>query len=91
MVKGAVDVGFEINRREKLVLRFANKIIIGAYNCAFNKKTLFLYKCKTDVYGLQIRKDEWQMLMADFGPISEYFIKSTTKEYMEKIKVKCLQ
>ena len=52
VTKGNVDVGFEINRKEKMVLRFSNRIIIGAYNCAENKKTLFLYKCKTDVFGL---------------------------------------
>ena len=50
--KGTVNVGFEINRKEKMVLRFSNRIIIGAYNCAENKKTLFLYKCKTDIFGL---------------------------------------
>lgn len=54
--KGFIEVGFEINRQKKFVIRFANKVIIGAYNCSVNKKTLFVYKCKTDVQGYMLRK-----------------------------------
>lgn len=71
--KGKVDVGFEINRIQKFVLRFANKVIIGGYNCTFNKKTLFVYKSKTDVSGYMLRKQIWLQLMNEYGQISEYF------------------
>lgn len=37
--KGIIDIGFEINRRPKYVLRMNKKTIIGAYNCFENKKT----------------------------------------------------
>ena len=43
--KGIIDVGFEINRVPKFVLRMNKGTIIGAYNCFENKKTLFIYRC----------------------------------------------
>lgn len=57
--KGVVEVGFEINRRQKFVIRFQNKVIIGGFNCSNNKPTLFLYKCKTNVSGFMLRKPVW--------------------------------
>lgn len=45
---GCIDIGFRINLFSKYVIRMDPKktqVIIGAYNCIFDKKTLFLYKC----------------------------------------------
>jgi hypothetical protein len=44
IMKGSVDVGFEESRTSKYVLRLAKRNVIGAFNCTFNKKTLFMYK-----------------------------------------------
>ena len=71
--QGTVHVGFEINRKEKFVVQFANKVVIGAYNCAVNKKTIFIYKAVSDVSGYMLRKEIWQDLMNDYGEISDYF------------------
>lgn len=57
--QGTVHVGFEVNRRQKFVVQFANKVIIGAYNCTFNKKTIFVYKSVSDVSGYMLRKQPW--------------------------------
>lgn len=56
VLTGNVHVGFEINRRTKFVVQFTDKAIIGAYNCANNKKTIFVYKSASDVRGLMLRK-----------------------------------
>ena len=42
--KGVIDIGFEINRIPKFVLRMNKGTIIGAYNCFENKKTIFIYR-----------------------------------------------
>lgn len=46
--KGCIDIGFKINQFSKYVVRMdpdKTQVVIGAYNCIFDKKTLFLYKC----------------------------------------------
>ena len=88
--KGNVDVGFEINRRQKFVLRFSNKVIIGGYNCTFNKKTIFVFKSKTDVSGHMLRKKVWLSLMNEYGHISEYFKKNIENTYLKSIKNKMM-
>ena len=42
--KGSIDIGFEINRESKFVLRLANGGVIGAFNITFGTKTLFIYQ-----------------------------------------------
>jgi hypothetical protein len=43
-MKGAVDIGFEINKVPYYVLRIDNNILIGGYNVAYNKRSKFNYK-----------------------------------------------
>jgi hypothetical protein len=33
--RGTLDVGFEINRKKTFVMRYTNKIVVGAFNCTF--------------------------------------------------------
>jgi hypothetical protein len=44
VMKGTVDVGFEVSRYTKYVIRLSKRIAIGAYECAFDEKSLFVYK-----------------------------------------------
>ena len=83
-------MGLEINRLQKFVLRFSNKCLIGGYNCTFNKKTLFVYKSKTDVSGYMLRKQVWLELMNEYGIISEYFRQNIEQTYLNNIKNKIL-
>jgi hypothetical protein len=48
VITGQIDVGFDINKIRKYVYRYDSKYVIGAYNCTFNERSLFVYKCKTD-------------------------------------------
>ena len=88
---GDVHIGFEINRRKKFVVQFADNGIIGAYECTFNKKTIFVYKSKTDVKGYMLRKVLWQHLMNDHGKISEFFKENIEYKYLNDIKNRVLQ
>lgn len=89
-MKGTVYIGFDVNRREKFVVSFQDKVVIGAYNCTFNKKTIFVYKAKSDVSGYMLRKFTWLSLMNDFGGISEYFRQNIEFNYLNQIKYKVL-
>jgi len=55
-MKGTVDVGFEISRSAKYVLRLPKRNVIGAFNCTFNKKTMFIYKASSNIEAFSIRK-----------------------------------
>lgn len=45
-MKGAVDVGFEIDREPKYVVRLSRGNAIGAMECTFDCKNPFIYKVK---------------------------------------------
>ena len=44
--KGSVDIGFEINRETRFIIRLKQGGVIGIYNLTFNTKTLFMYRVK---------------------------------------------
>lgn len=56
---GTVDIGFEVSRHAKYVLRLPKRNVIGAFNCTFNKKTMFIYKASSDLNAYTIRKRDW--------------------------------
>ena len=56
IMNGTVDIGFEVSRDTKYVLRLPKRNVIGAFNCTFNKKTLFKYKVSKRIEAYTIRK-----------------------------------
>ena len=60
IVKGHIDIGFEINRQPKYVLRLGPGGVVGIFNITYNKKTMFNYKIKHTYDGYTIRKDNWK-------------------------------
>jgi hypothetical protein len=42
--KGHVNIGFEINRGARYIIRLGKGGVMGGYNCTFNKKTMFVYQ-----------------------------------------------
>ena len=58
-----MDIGFEINKIKKFVFRYNSNFVIGAYNCTFNQRSLFIYKCKTRCQGYYLRKNLWKDLL----------------------------
>lgn len=64
---GILEVGYDINKIRKYVYRYESKYVIGAkvftYNCTFNERSLFVYRCKTNCKGYYIRKNVWKQLL----------------------------
>ena len=56
IMDGTIDIGFEISRDTKYVLRLPKRNVIGAFNCTFDKKTLFKYKVSRKIAAYTIRK-----------------------------------
>jgi hypothetical protein len=43
---GSLDIGFELNDKAKYCIRLSDGGVVGSYNCTFNKKTMFIYRCR---------------------------------------------
>ena len=61
--KGSINIGFEINRDIKYVLRIDKDILIGAYNVVYNKRSRFNYKTCQNCEGYSIRRIYWKNFM----------------------------
>ena len=86
--KGFIDIGFELNKKDRPVLRVKKGAIIGGYNCTFNTKTMYVYKCATRVEGYIIRKHAWQEILDSYDEISDIFKDIIKKDFFIKIKFK---
>lgn len=84
-----MDIGFRINLFSKFVVRMnpmKAQVVIGAYNCIFDKKTLFLYKCFQRVRGYFIRRKNWKVLDENYPEIVEQFKENVEREYKTNIQ-----
>ena len=86
--KGSIDIGFEMNRDTRFIIRLKQGNVIGIYNMTFNCKTLFVYQVKDTYCGLTIRKDNWNSLMnnEEYEDITGYIKEKVATEYNNKIK-----
>lgn len=74
--KGLIDIGFIVNRKARFVLRMHKGTILGAYNCTEHIKTMFLYKCKSEIEGYMVRKEAWIDILDEFEEISSQMKKN---------------
>ena len=70
------------------MIRLFKGAIVGAYNCCFEKPSLFLYKCKSDVKGYFLRKQSWRDIIEDFSEIADILKANVKNEYTTTIKFK---
>ena len=90
--KGMIDIGYEINKMERFVIRLSKGAVVGAYNCCFEKRSLFLYKCKTDVRGYILRKESWGEILEENGEIADILKESVRIDYNQiKLKVNAVK
>lgn len=91
--KGEVDIGFEINKRQKYVLRRSGNIIIADLGCTFNQNSEFIYRADTDCHGYSIRKNKWHNIInSDEYPELAIQLKSLIiQTYFYKLKIKIMR
>ena len=82
---GQMEVGFDINKIRKYVYRYESKYVIGAYNCTFNERSLFVYRCRTNCKGYYIRKNAWKLLIDSFPTIRDIMQKQIKEEFENKL------
>jgi len=65
-MKGNIDIGYEINRIVKYKIRFRGSVIIGGFECSFNRRSQAMYKANTESNGYMIRKNNWKDIKENF-------------------------
>lgn len=88
---GVIDIGYEINRQRKFVLRFKHNVVIGSYNCTFNQRCIFVYRAKTECKGYFIRKQHWVDILNSNEELSDFIKKNVKSIYLSTIKEKVMQ
>ena len=88
--EGQVEIGYELNKKKKYVLRYYGHTLIGAYNCTFNVRAIFCYRAKTDCTGFSIRKQIWMSILNDYDEIGNYVKDNVELDYFTKIKDKVM-
>ena len=63
---GHIVMGYEINNEKKYCIKFTESVVLGAYECMFNKNSNFIYTAYTEIEGLFIRKSVWDELFEQF-------------------------
>ena len=54
---GSVAIGIEINKKREFILRYDNKVIVGAFGVTFGWRSRYIYKCVGGhAFGYFIRK-----------------------------------
>lgn len=86
--QGCVNIGFEINRGHRFVIRLSSGGVVGGYNCTFNRKTQFVYQVCQDMEAQTLKKHEWRSLLSDpdYAVLSRSLRANQEREYLTRIK-----
>lgn len=90
ITEGSVDVGYDLNRNRKFVLRFDKRHVIGIFNCTFDVRAMFVYMSKTKCTGYFLRKRTWKRLLNEYTNISNVLRYKVHEDYTVNIKTKVL-
>jgi myosin-crossreactive antigen len=85
---GSIDIGFEINRKKKFVMRKLNSIVIADHGCTFNHQSNFIYKTHSACEGYSIRKEKWNKLLSEETEITQQLKKRISVNYFYHLQIK---
>jgi hypothetical protein len=66
VVKGTYAIGFEINKKEKMILKQKEATVIGGFEFTYNKRSFYIYKSRSEINGYSIRKRGWKSIENNF-------------------------
>lgn len=81
---GSVDCGYEINRKEKYVIRFFRSIF-GMYECSFNRRCNYIYRANDPCDGYFVRRREWKQICEEFPLFNNIMKKRALEKQFNKI------
>jgi hypothetical protein len=60
VIKGKYRVGYEVNRKENLKMQFTKGSKIGAFECSYDKRSIYVYRAVSELEGFFITKRNWK-------------------------------
>lgn len=88
---GTIEIGYEINRIKKYVLRFKGINVVGAYECTFNKRSIFVYKTISICKGYSIRKHQWKEICGSNYELASVLNVQIFHDFDSRIKKKIIK
>ena len=84
--KGDVGVGYELNKFNKIVLRFCSKCVIGAFYATYNMRANFLYYAITNIESYFIRRNVWVGILEENYLVTDDMKRRIREHYFFKMK-----
>ena len=81
-------VGYEINNQKRYCIKYSDSIVIGAYECMYNKRSAFIYTALTEIEGFFIRKRKWEEFVLQYEQVSVCLRRNILLDYLMNIRIK---
>ena len=85
-MKGFVDMGYEIERKQIFKLRFRNFNVIGAIYATFDRKATFICKAASLCEGFMIRRGPWLRILKKFPDIAKPLRYKMIKDFQRVVR-----
>ena len=82
---GMYEIGFEINKKQFMSIRFGMSTIIGGFQIVYNKRYSFKYRCCKNMRCLAIRKQQFMRLLENFPTIKQQVVSKFFSSYSQDV------
>ena len=86
VMKGKYRVGYEVNRKETLKIQLTKGSKIGAFECCYDKRSIYVYRAVTEVEGFFITKKNWKQLEADHPMFFTFIRRQALEQFVHVIR-----
>ena len=86
-MEGSYRVGYEVNRKEILKLQMAKGSKIGAYECSYDKRSIYVYRVHKEIEGFFITKKQWKELESNFPEFFSQIRRQALNHYINVIRL----
>jgi len=83
--KGAVDLGYEINKKKMYKLRLKKNLVLGAFYTTFDRRAMYTVKASQDCSGFQIRWLKWNKVLSSFPEISKTIKRKILEDFYRNV------
>ena len=87
--EGAVDIGFEFNKKQNFVVRKEKGCVVGAFGITFYRRSRYIYRSNNkQVTGYFIRKEAWLNILDQKESLAKNLKQNILSDYIMNIRVK---
>ena len=85
-MKGQYDVGYSLNEKTEMKLRFGPNTVIGGFEVLYNRRCHYIYKSFTKVESLFIKHSNFKLIEKKFPEYFESIRLKALSNYLSKIR-----